>query len=366
MLPESPDYSSFAPIKPSDWEQAILKELKGQPISSLIWEVEPGIHLEPIQLQKQDAITWAPMPTVPCAPAERIIVVDVATANTMALTALEGGVRALEFELHFTLSDVQWELLLKDIQLEFISIHIYGQVLPAQVASINTALANVAASNNSDLNQLTGALACAADYPWSREELQSLLPKFQCSICVEPEEGTPSEKVAAVLTHAALSFQQAAILGIPANEWQYRIFFDVQLGNLYYTELCKLRALRWLWAGLLDEMGVDRKDHIPASISARISHHAYGPDAYDNMIRSACIGTIGMVGGSKHLVITPVQSDEKVTDRSARRMARNVVHLLQLESYLDKVQDPAAGSYYLETYTTALAQSAWNKFHSDH
>jgi methylmalonyl-CoA mutase len=35
---------------------------------------------------------------------------------------------------------------------------------------------------------------------------------------------------------------------------------------------------------------------------------------------------------------------------------------MQLESYLDKVQDPAAGSYYLEKLTDDLAQAVWKKF----
>jgi methylmalonyl-CoA mutase len=43
----------------------------------------------------------------------------------------------------------------------------------------------------------------------------------------------------------------------------------------------------------------------------------------------------------------------------SRRIARNVQHLLKMESAMDEVADPAAGSYYVETLTGQLAEKAW-------
>ena len=45
-----------------------------------------------------------------------------------------------------------------------------------------------------------------------------------------------------------------------------------------------------------------------------------------------------------------------------RRMARNIQQLMQLEAGLGKDPDPAAGSYYIETLTQKLAESAWEQF----
>ncbi|NJN34673.1 MAG: hypothetical protein HC817_10895 [Saprospiraceae bacterium] len=45
-----------------------------------------------------------------------------------------------------------------------------------------------------------------------------------------------------------------------------------------------------------------------------------------------------------------------------RRIARNVLNIMQLESYLDRVIDPAAGSFYFETLTENIAESAWLQF----
>lgn len=365
MLPESPDYSTFAPITPADWEQAILKELKGQALPALNWEVEPGVSLGPVALANTIQEAYTPMPTLPTAPAECITVEDVAAANVIALAALDGGVRALEFQLSQPLSGSEWALLLKDLQLEYISVHFKGQIVREQPSAVNAALRKVAEDNGFNLHLLRGSIDAGPDQVWTLQEFKNMLPHFQYCVCQEPQEGYPSEKIAGALVKAAQSFHQAKAVGISAKDWQHRICFDVALGNFYYVELCRLRALRWLWAGLLDAMGIPRADQIPASISGRISSTAYGLDAYDNLIRSACIGIIGISGGCQRLTITPVQSDGKISDRFARRMARNVVHLLQLESYLDKVQDPAAGSYYLEGLTEALAQAAWNRYHME-
>jgi methylmalonyl-CoA mutase len=70
-----------------------------------------------------------------------------------------------------------------------------------------------------------------------------------------------------------------------------------------------------------------------------------------------------VIGGASRLYIHPSDSfkDENGTSFS-RRIALNINHLLQQESYLDRVIDPSAGSYYLETLTDTLAEKAWEKF----
>ena len=46
------------------------------------------------------------------------------------------------------------------------------------------------------------------------------------------------------------------------------------------------------------------------------------------------------------------------------RIARNVSSILRDESYLSKVADPTAGSYYLDNLTADLSEKAWQKFQS--
>ncbi|HBG58517.1 MAG TPA: methylmalonyl-CoA mutase small subunit, partial [Porphyromonadaceae bacterium] len=44
------------------------------------------------------------------------------------------------------------------------------------------------------------------------------------------------------------------------------------------------------------------------------------------------------------------------------RIAVNQQLLLKEEAHFDKITDPSAGSYYIETLTDSLAQQAWRLF----
>jgi len=52
----------------------------------------------------------------------------------------------------------------------------------------------------------------------------------------------------------------------------------------------------------------------------------------------------------------------KEADDFGYRIARNQQLLLKEESYLDKIVDPAAGSYYIENLTDEIAKGAWQHF----
>jgi methylmalonyl-CoA mutase len=81
------------------------------------------------------------------------------------------------------------------------------------------------------------------------------------------------------------------------------------------------------------------------------------------MIRATTQALSAVIGGADRLYVLPSDAYTGAPSSDfARRIARNVQHLLRLESFLDKTMDPAAGSYYIETLTDQLALKAWDKF----
>ena len=62
------------------------------------------------------------------------------------------------------------------------------------------------------------------------------------------------------------------------------------------------------------------------------------------------------------ITVTPFDAPYKKSDEFSERIARNQQLLLKEESHLDKVVDPAGGSYYIEELTMSLAQVAWKLF----
>ena len=68
------------------------------------------------------------------------------------------------------------------------------------------------------------------------------------------------------------------------------------------------------------------------------------------------------LGGVDSLTVQPFDVTYQESDNFSERIARNQQLLLKEESHFDKVIDPAAGSYYIEHLTNALAEQAWKLF----
>jgi methylmalonyl-CoA mutase len=135
---------------------------------------------------------------------------------------------------------------------------------------------------------------------------------------------------------------------------------SISIGKSYFVEIAKLRALRILWNNVLQAYGATLA---PAEIVVSFTRDSQDENIHTNMIRAATQTMSAVIGGADRIYVLPANAATGVpSDAFTRRIARNVQHLLQLESYFDKVIDPAAGSYYIEKMTELLAQNAWSQF----
>jgi methylmalonyl-CoA mutase len=80
------------------------------------------------------------------------------------------------------------------------------------------------------------------------------------------------------------------------------------------------------------------------------------------MLRASNACFAAMVGGADS--VTPLAFDAALGPASelGRRLSRNTALVLSRESHLGRVLDPAGGSYYVESLTTALSREAWAFF----
>ena len=70
-----------------------------------------------------------------------------------------------------------------------------------------------------------------------------------------------------------------------------------------------------------------------------------------------------VIGGADRLYVLPSNHFRQEPGTAfSRRIARNVQHLLKMESHLHRVVDPGAGSFYIEKLTEKLAEQAWKHF----
>jgi methylmalonyl-CoA mutase len=80
------------------------------------------------------------------------------------------------------------------------------------------------------------------------------------------------------------------------------------------------------------------------------------------MLRTQTEAMSAVLGGTDSLTVLPFDAVYEQPTDFAERIARNQQALLKEEVHLDKIADPAAGSYYIETLTASIAEEAWKLF----
>ncbi|MBN3520320.1 hypothetical protein JYB62_09920 [Algoriphagus lutimaris] len=124
------------------------------------------------------------------------------------------------------------------------------------------------------------------------------------------------------------------------------------VGELFFPEIAKLKAIRILLQELAFNLGQEISS---SSFHFIISSSTWSKSLIDqnsNLIRQTYEAMSAIFGGADTLWVRPALG-EKASELE-KRMARNVSNILKEESYLDKVMDPAAGSYYIDTLVENL------------
>jgi methylmalonyl-CoA mutase len=80
------------------------------------------------------------------------------------------------------------------------------------------------------------------------------------------------------------------------------------------------------------------------------------------MLRTTTETMSAAIAGADSITTNPFDIAFKESDSFGYRIGRNQQLLLKEESYMDKIVDPAAGSYYIENLTDSIAQYAWQLF----
>ena len=155
------------------------------------------------------------------------------------------------------------------------------------------------------------------------------------------------------LTQILLS-TNAYLKEIEANQVN-SLQLSIAIGESYFINIAKIRALKILWHNLMSAYELET----PLTLEAHLATSSLTDDQHQNMIQMSTQALSAVIAGVDRLFLTP--ADHSYT-AFTKRIARNVQHLLQLESHLDQVIDPSAGSYYIEKLTNEIVEQVWGKF----
>jgi len=138
-----------------------------------------------------------------------------------------------------------------------------------------------------------------------------------------------------------------------------KIIFNVAVGSNYFFEISKLRALRKLWFTLAEAYDANPYCKIVATPSKR------NKTIYDyniNMLRSTTECMSAVLGGANIVYNQPYNQLFQNNTEFGERISRNQLLILKKESYLNTVNNPSDGSYYIESLTKQLATRALSLF----
>jgi len=166
---------------------------------------------------------------------------------------------------------------------------------------------------------------------------------------------TAVEELGYALAEAVDKLAAAVDAGKSVDEAAPAVKFVFGVGSNYFFEIAKFRAARLLWAQAVEAFAPKSDKAALANIQAVTAlENKSIYDPWTNLLRSTTEALSAVVGGCDALTVRSFHFPE--------RLAHNVQLVIREEAHLDKVADPAGGSYYIESLTRALAEEAWKLF----
>lgn len=231
-------------------------------------------------------------------------------------------------------------------------------VAPAEFAGVLGADPIGLAARTGDAPQFTTlielAQRAAADYPKVRAGV--------VDATVYHEAGaSEAQQLALALATGVAYLRELTAAGLSVQDAAAQLEFRYAVTGEQFPSIALLRAGRRLWAQATRSSGIEggaaQAQHAVTSWSMLTRH-----DTSANILRGALAAFAAGVGGASAVTVLPYDSATGTETVLSRRIARNTSTLLIEESNIGRVVDPGGGSWYLESLTDELANSAWSLF----
>ncbi len=386
-------FDQFPQTSYQEWRAKVEADLKGADFNKkLVWRTNEGFDVQPVY-RAEDIASLETTKSLPgqfpyvrgtrdnndWLTRQNIIADSAAAANEIARDVLTKGVTSLGFKVADA-ADVA--VLLKDIDITKVEINL--QCCPRNSVAVAKALVKyIVAAGAADsfrgsveYNPLrrqfrhgVEGIDNAAIVAEASELLNVVKPVagLRCLSVDSAMLGNSGayiyQEMGYALAWGAAWMTALTDAGFCACEVATRIKFDMCVSSNFFMEIAKFRAARMLWARIVEQYKPKCADAAKMNVCAstsRFNQTIY--DAHVNLLRSQTETFSAAVAGVDSIVTTPFDLPYKTPDTFSERIARNQQFLLKEESHMDKVVDPAGGSYYVETLTVSIANEAWKLF----
>lgn len=389
-------FNDFAPVTTEEWEAKINADLKGKDYErALVWRTGEGFSVRPYyRAENLENVSY--LDTLPgefpfvrgnektgnnWLIRQNIYVTDFEAANKKALEILGKGVNSIGFYFSDcnTISTETLDVLLNNICLEAAEVNL---VCPDDSVACAEAFAGYVANGKWDNKNVVASASVdpigtfVLKGKWSEEALAALKPAIEKARIIKnfriigvhgkffANSGSSIvQELAFSLAEGAEYLTRLTEMGVKADDVAKSIKFNFGIGNNYFMEIAKLRTARLLWAQIVKAYNPECE--CSAKLIAHSETSRYNKTVYDpnvNMLRTQTEAMSAALGGAHSISVLPFNAIYEEPTEFSERIARNQQILLKEESHLDKIADPSAGSYYIETLTDSLVNEAWKLF----
>ncbi len=385
-------FDMFPPVSTEEWMAKINVDLKGADFNKkLVWRTNEGFNVMPFY-RKEDI---EGLPSVGSMPGQfpyvrgtktnndwlirqQILGTTAEEINSNAKHAIDKGVESLGISMKgLEASDLA--AVLEGIDLSKVEVNIIccprkaEEMAKALVELVEKAGAKDSFKGSIGFNPFKRLLKHGLEFP--KDLKATALAVYEA---VKPVEGLRCFAVDSFLLNNAGAYITQELgyalawgaewmtlmteAGLTPCEVNKRIKFNMGISSNYFMELAKFRAGRMLWAEIVKAYGADEECCKMAvhAVTSEFNMTIY--DAHVNLLRSMTETMSAALAGVDSIETLPFDLVYTTPDEFSERIARNQQHLLREESHLDKVVDPAGGSYYIETLTSSIAAQAWKVF----
>jgi methylmalonyl-CoA mutase len=392
-------FDAFPPITAEEWRAKVEQDLKGKPFDKLVWRTGEGFDLKPYYRRedlspKQQFLDTAPG-QFPYRRGNQFnaqdsgwqVVQEIRLNDAKAPQRATEATQAETYALYLGLAPGQTakqdlRSVLAKVKLDQTALHLHVSQAPSLMASdlymalseqqvpaklltgtlhndpLGEAIATQHEPDHLSLVNVEAGVTAFQDSPWFRGVGLDLSYVYE-------QGGTLTQQVAVALAAGVeyLDFLEQSGSEVTREQLLANLSFTFPVGTSFFLEMAKFRAFRQTFARVLEGYGLSDEALASPFVLGRVSTYHYAHyDAYNNLLRATTGAMSAVMGGVQGLVIPPFDVLSGHSSPTSDRLARNIQHLLVHESYLDRVKDPAGGSYYVEQATEALAEAAWKLF----
>ncbi|KAF2517398.1 methylmalonyl-CoA mutase subunit beta [Flavobacterium foetidum] len=353
-------FDDFNPISSKQWKQKIQFELDGADYNqTVIWNSPEDIQVKPFyhgdEFSKKAHVKTQASDFKIC---QNIFVHDIEKSIRRANNTLERGAESLRFTIQNENADVA--KLLENLPLEnkivYFNLSFLSIDFVKRLNQISVTKKAIFYCNLDPIGQLArqGNWFLTSDKN-NFETLEKISTEAPNLSLLSIDSGLYQNAGANITQQIAYSLAHAnEYLNRFANQTK-SIVFQISVGSNYFFEIAKLRALRMLFDLIAGEYNSNIKCHFLVTPTKR------NKTIYDynvNMLRTTTECMSAILGGADAIANLPYDSLYHKDNEFGDRIARNQLLILKHESYFDKVNNPADGSYYIESLTMQLAEKS--------